>query len=153
MIDWYEGDYIGIRFTERPHVDVLYPTPEMSETEKKEIEKKPFICKNQVGVKLTDYDNEHTYNFIIPADYRWDGASIPKMFWRIIGSKEDTRFLIPSMIHDVLCEHHSFVNYDRYFADRVFEKLLAVSGVSNFKRWLMFHSVDNFQKFQGWRAE
>jgi len=151
MINWYEGGYIGIQFDTRPHVDVVYPEPQMSDDEKKEAAEKPFICKNQVAVKLTDYFNEKTYKFTIPAGYRWDGASIPVLFWRIIGSKEDSRFLIPSMIHDILCENHGYVNNDRYFADRVFEKLLEVSGVCAFKRWLMFHSVDNWQKFQGWK--
>lgn len=76
MIDWYEGDYIGVKFSKIPHVDILYPEPWMTETEKKQIEEKPFICKNEVNVKLTDYDKEHTYNITIPTDYRWDGASI-----------------------------------------------------------------------------
>ena len=88
--------------------------------------------------------------FTIDKGYRWDGATIPRFAWRIIGSKTDSKFLIPSMIHDVLCENKNLVNYDRYFADKVFERLLSVSNVSSWRRWLMFHTMDNYQKFQGW---
>lgn len=150
MINWYDGDYIGIQFDKHPHVDILYPEPQMSDEEKKEAEEKPFICKNSVDVVLMDYDREKTYRFTIPENYRWDGATIPKIFWLIIGSKTDSRFLIPSMIHDILCENHGLVGNDRYFADRVFDKLLYVSGVCAVKRWAMFHCMDNWQKFQGW---
>lgn len=147
MIQWYEDDYIGIYFSECPHVDMRYATPAMTDEEKENIEKKPFINKKELHVILYDYDTIAKYTFTIPKDYIWDGASIPRFFWRLIGSKTDPRFLIPSLIHDVLCENHSYVNNDRYFADKVFERLLHVSDVPAFSRWLMFHSVDNYQKF------
>lgn len=149
MIEWYNDGEIGIYFSITPHVDMRYPIPYMCDEEKKEIEAKPFINLKKLEVKLVDFE-ENKYKFSIPANYTWDGASIPRMFWRLIGSKTDPRFLIPSLIHDVLCENHKYVNNDRYFADRVFERLLYVSGVPAFNRWLMFHSVDNFQKFCGW---
>lgn len=149
MIEWYKDGDVEIYFSITPHVDMRYSTPWMSKEEKKEIEEKPFINLKKLEVVLKDYYN-HSYNFSIPENYTWDGASIPRMFWRLIGSKTDPRFLIPSLIHDVLCENHKYVNNDRYFADRVFERLLYVSGVPAFNRWLMFHSVDNFQKFCGW---
>ena len=62
-----------------------------------------------------------TYIFIIEAGYDYDGASIPRLLWRIVGSKESIEFKIAALIHDVLCENHNYVDYDRYFADRVFE--------------------------------
>lgn len=153
MISWYEGDYIGIQFDAIPQVCMRYSIPSMTQKEKEDINRKPFLNKKDLRVRLIDYNKSKTYEFVIPKDYKWDGASIPRMFWRLIGAKTDPRFLIPSLIHDVLCENHSFVNNDRYFADKVFERLLYVSGVPAFNRWLMFHSVDNFQKFCGWNKE
>lgn len=150
MIEWYNDGEIGIYFSITPHVDMRYSTPWMSDKEKKEIEAKPFINLKILDVKLVDF-NENKYEFTIPVNYTWDGASIPRAFWRLIGAKTDSRFLIPSLIHDVLCENHNYVNNNRYFADKVFERLLYVSGVPTFNRWLMFHSVEMYQKFCGWK--
>lgn len=150
MINWYEDDYIGIKFSERPHVDVRYPEPYMSKNEIEDVKKYPFLNCKDLKVQLDNYFAEKTYTFIIPKNYKWDGATIPRLFWRLIGSKTDSAFLIPSLIHDVLCENHNYVDNDRYFADKVFERLLYIAGVPAFNRWLMFHSVDNFQKFCKW---
>lgn len=150
MLEWYKDKKIGIFFDKKPLVTMRYQTPEMSTREKKSIEKYPFWNLRDLTVWLVDYKKMVKYSFVIPQNYCWDGASIPRAFWRLIGSKTDPRFLIPSLIHDVLCENHNYVNNDRYFADKVFERLLYISGVPAPKRWVMFHSVDNFQKFCGW---
>lgn len=147
---WYSDENLTVIFTKLPDVDILYPTPEMTDKEKDEIAKKPFINNKTIDVMLFDHVKNKRYMFTIDKGYRWDGATIPRFAWRIIGSKTDSKFLIPSMIHDVLCENKNLVNYDRYFADKVFERLLSVSNVSSWRRWLMFHTMDNYQKFQGW---
>ncbi len=148
--EWYKDEDIGIFFSQKPHIDVRYVNSNMDEKQKKDIESKPFENKNNISVLLWDYTNNKNYEFNIPAGYTWDGGSIPRFFWRLIGPKTDNRFLIPSLIHDVLCENHNYVDNDRYFSTQVFERLLYVSGVGSFKRWMMKHSVDNFQKFCGW---
>lgn len=147
---WYEDNEMCIYFSETPHVDIRYPASFSTEEEVENITKKPFINKKGITVKIIDYLEPQTYAFEIPKDYTWDGASIPRLFWRLIGAKTDPRFLIPSMIHDVLCENHDYVDGDRYLATKVFDNLLKVSRVNPFKRWMIFHSVDNFQKFCGW---
>lgn len=150
MLEWYKDKEIGIYFSEKPRVAVRYALPSMTKAQKTAINKYPFENKGHLNVELHDYKKNVKHYFCIPRGYCWDGATIPRLFWRLIGSKTDSKFLIPSMVHDVLCEHHEYVNNDRYFCDRVFERLLYVSGVPAFNRWLMFHSVDNFQKFCGW---
>ena len=150
MIEWYADKQLAIYFDRVPMVGVRYALPSMTKAEKKAVAKYPFINKQELKVKLYDVESGDVYKFTIPKDYCWDGATVPRVFWRLIGSKTESKFLIPSMIHDVLCENHHYVDGDRYFADKVFERLLYVSGVSSFKRWMMFHSVDNFQKFCGW---
>ena len=150
MIKWYQDKSIGIFFDKLPIVKMRYALPSMTTLEKISINKFPFENKVALKVVLCDYIKNKEYEFSIRKDYCWDGATIPRLFWRLIGSKTESEFLIPSMIHDVLCENHSYVNNDRYFADKVFERLLYVSGVPAFNRWLMFHSVDNFQKFCDW---
>ena len=123
----------------------------MTEDERKSIEKYPFINKKNLQVRLVDYKKDKTYNFEIPKGYCYDGASIPRLFWRIIGSNTDNRFLIPALIHDILCENHSFIDNDRKFSTEVFNALLEASDVNAFKRFLMKNSVDCFQKTQKWR--
>ena len=150
MINWYSDEYISVLFSEKPDITVLYSDINTSKKEKNEINLKPFRLENEVEVILKDNELQEVYEFTIPKGYRWDGASIPRFFWRLIGAKTDPRFLIPSMIHDVLCENHDYVDGERYFSTIVFERLLYVSGVNPFKRWMMKHSVDNFQKFQKW---
>lgn len=150
-MNWYEDKNYKIAFTDVPDVDVLNINKfVMSKEEIKDIKKKPYILHNSIGVYLEDVKKEKVYTFTIFSNYRYDGASIPRIFWRIIGSKGDVRFLTAALIHDVLCENHRYVGYDRYFADKIFERLLYVADTCGFLRWLMFHSVDNFQKFCGW---
>lgn len=150
MIKWYGDEDIGIFFDILPRVGVRYILPTMTKIERESVEQYPFINKKELKVALLDRKKSKKYTFTIQKGYCWDGASIPRIFWRLIGSKTDNKFLIPSLIHDVLCENHSYVNNDRYFADKVFERLLRISEVPAFNRWLMFHSVDNYQKFCGW---
>ena len=115
------------------------------------INKKPFLNLTNLEVELFDLILDEGYKFKILAGYTWDGASIPRFFWRLIGSKTDNRFLIPSLIHDVLCENHEYIDDDRYFSTIVFERLLFVSGVNPVSRWAIKHCVDNYQKFCDWK--
>lgn len=149
QIVWYSDDEITIKFDNVPDLDVQIIMPWMTPEQVKEINKKPFICEEELGVTLIDEIEQTTYSFVIPKGYTWDGATIPRVFWRLIGSKSDNRFLVPSLIHDVLCENHDYIVDDRYFSTIVFERLLYVSKVNAFNRWMIKHSVDNFQKVAG----
>lgn len=153
MYYWYDDNLISINFGVKPQVGIRYQLPSMSDVEKESIKQYPFINKKDLYVELGDKKKNVVYTFTIPKGYCWDGASIPRLFWRIIGSKTEPTFLIASLIHDVLCENHGYVDNDRYFADKVFERLLYVAGVNPVTRFLMFHSVDNFQKLCKWRIK
>ena len=150
MLEWYRDENIVIEFDRVPHVSMRYALPSMTAKEKQSIAKYPFINKHNLDVHIYDITEDIHYDITIAKDYCWDGASIPRIFWRLIGAKTDSKFLIPSLIHDVLCENHQYVKNNRYLADRIFERLLYVSGVPALSRWLMFHSVDNYQKFCKW---
>ena len=125
----------------------------MSKEEIKKAKKKPLYLANDVDIYLLDKEKSFEYTFTVKKGYDYDGASINRILWRIIGSKENIEYKIASFVHDVLCENHILVANDRYFADRVFEGLLEAGGVGAFRRWLMFHCVDNFQKFCGWKKQ
>ena len=145
MIEWYKSDKLSIFFSDTPHVCVRYVIPSMTNLERESVKRFPFICKTKLDVKLFDHVKSKSYGFTIPKGYCYDGASIPRMFWRLIGSNTDNEFLIPALIHDVLCENHNYVDNDREFSTKVFDALLQVSDVGKFKRFLMRNSVNIFQ--------
>ena len=145
MYCWYKNQRAGIFFSENPSVGIRYYVPSMSKEERLSIEKYPFICKKELKVCLKDYKKNKLYEFTIPKGYCYDGASIPRLFWRVIGSNTDNKFLIPALIHDVLCEHHEYIENDRAFSTEVFNVLLESNEVSSFKRFFMKNSVACFQ--------
>ena len=150
FIKWYEDDELSIEFSEIPHVCIRYIIPSSSDVEKASIKRFPFINKRKLDVRLYDKEKEQIYEFTIPKSYCYDGASIPRFFYRVIGANTDNKFLMAALIHDYMCENHSCVGNDRAFSSKVFNALLEVSEVPAFKRWLMKNSVDIFQRFQGW---
>lgn len=151
MINWYEDKDLRISFSEIPHVCIRYILPTHTAGEKKSIEKYPFICKTELKVELADKQKEKTYKFTIPKGYCYDGASIPRVFWRVVGSNTDNHFLIAALVHDVLCENHGYIDNDRRFSTNVFDALLKISNVGACRRFLMKNSVACFQTlFSGW---
>jgi len=109
---------------------------------------KPFYVSNDLKI-LIEYDN-NSYCFTIPENYDWNGANVPPFCWLIIGQQKEPRFKLASCVHDYMCEHHEVIGNNRYLSTLVFEALCEYFGRFNaFKRWLMFHSVDNWQKICG----
>ena len=152
MIDWYSNKKVGIAFNDIPSVGIRYVIPTSTSQERKSIEKFPFINKTNLDVNLLDKKKGKFYNFTVPKGYCFDGASVPRFFWRVIGSNTDNKFLIAALIHDTLCENHQYVENDRKFSSLVFNALLEVAGVGPFKRFFMKTSVDIYQKFfSKWR--
>ena len=145
MLEWFINKDVGIYFDDVPQVGIRYFVPSMSQEEKKSIEKYPFICRRNLVVKLADYNKIKSYQFLITKGYCYDGASIPRLFWRVIGANTDNKFLIPALIHDVLCENHDYIDNDRSFSTKVFNALLEASGIGIFKRFIMKSSVELFQ--------
>lgn len=154
MIEWYNDKDLAIFFSDTPHVCVRYILPTHTDEEKKAIKKYPFICKTELKVALFDKKKEKTYKFTIPKGYCYDGASIPRLFWRVIGSNTDNKFLIAALVHDVLCENHGYINNDRAFSTNVFNALLKVGDANACQRFLMKNSVACFQTlFCGWEKQ
>lgn len=150
MIDWACDEYVLISFDKEPVIQVRTIRPEMTKFEKRAIARYPFCCKKPLKVLIFDNKKFKQYNFSIKENYCYDGASIPRVFWRIIGANTSVEFLIPSLIHDVLCENHQYIDNDRELSSRVFKALLIASGVSEVKANVMFMAVDTFQRFCEW---
>jgi hypothetical protein len=109
---------------------------------------KPFFVLEDITIYVIY--GENVYKWIIPKGYDWNGANVPAFAWLLIGQQKEPRFKLASCVHDYMCEHHEVVGNDRYLSTLIFETLCEYFGRFNsFKRWAMFHSVDNFQKIAG----
>ena len=76
----------------------------------------------------------------VPADYTFDGASIPRLLWSLIGSPFEPDYLKAACFHDWQCEHA--VRYtQRTIGDEVFLQLLTDAGVPYWRRAIMFVGV------------
>jgi hypothetical protein len=149
MIKWYNDEEVGIHFSSTPSVVMRVILPSMGKWQKEQISKYPFLNKTNLEIVLFDYSKNKRYPIYIPKNYTWDGATIPRMLWRLIGPKTSPEFLIPSMIHDKLCERHNLIDNDRQFSSKVFKALLLGAGVGKVKAQTMYLAVDNFQKLFG----
>lgn len=152
MLEWYHNKKVGVYFDDVPRIAMRYILPSTTTELKKSIKKYPFMNKKLLKVKLVDIKKDKIYKFEIPKYYCFDGASVPRFFWRVIGANTDNKFLVAAMIHDTLCEHHHYVDNDRNFSTQVFNALLEASEVCPFKRFLMKNSVDFYQRFCNWKG-
>lgn len=94
----------------------------------------------EISYKNTDSGDTNTESFIIPNGWVYDGASIPEIFWSMIGKPTDEDFLIPAMVHDWLYG----IRYNRELSDEIFKELLDLDGVSQPKATLMWSAVRVF---------
>ena len=150
MISWYCNKKVKIFFDDTPRIGIRYILPSTEKELKKSIKKYPFINKKILKVLLSDLIKNKKYKFEIPKYYCFDGASVPRFFWRVIGSNTDNKFLIAALIHDYLCENHHIIDNDRKFSTQVFNALLVASEVHPIKRFCMKNSVDFYQRFCDW---
>lgn len=154
MNKWAENNKAIVYFDDTPQIAIRYVLPSMTDSEIKSIKKYPFVNKKNLTVRLVDKIKDRTYQFDIPKGYCFDGASIPRFFWRIIGAPTDNEFLIAALVHDELCSRKELVWKDRQFSSEVFNVLLESAKVCKLKRYLMFHSVNFYQKmFCDWGLE
>ena len=83
------------------------------------------------------------HTVVIPAGFEFDGATIPKAAWAIIGSPFQPDFMVAACVHDWYCVHSLQMRcyQSRVIGDAVFFKLLADAGVPRWKRTLMYAAV------------
>jgi len=77
---------------------------------------------------------------VMRAGDTWDGASIPRVFWRIVGHPLAPELRWASLWHDVACWEATTLR-QRKDADRLFLFLLEEAGVSLHRRTAMWMAV------------
>jgi hypothetical protein len=147
---WCKDNRLEIYFNDEPDVRIRYVLPTSTQREIQSIKKYPFLNKKELKVKIKDLKKDKLYSFTIPNGYCWDGATISRVFWRIIGAKTDNTFMIASLLHDYACENKDIIARDRNLSSRMFKALLLEGSVSKIKAEIMYLAVDNYQRFCGW---
>jgi len=92
-------------------------------------------------IESFEYIDANERSWHVPSGVRVDGASIPPLFWSLIGGPFDGQYRNASIIHDYYCD-----NRQRRWEDvhRVFYEAMLTSGVSKSKASLMYKAVERF---------
>lgn len=98
-------------------------------------------------VAITDIDGvEHVVR--IPQGYTFDGASIPRVMWSIVGSPFEPDYMLAACVHDWYCEHAKCY-FDRVIGDNVFLLLLArTQTVPRLRQVAMYMAVRLYTFFK-----
>jgi len=95
----------------------------------------------RLDVITEDYYYIHEgIQLFIPKGFKWDGASIPKILWPILGGPFG-RYSFAAMVHDFL---YASREVPREVADQIFYDLMLAHGVSKFKSKIMYKAVSMF---------
>ena len=150
QIDWACDENVLIAFDREPVVQVRVIKPTMNKLERQSAKLFPFINKTPLQVMVYDHKKFKQYNFTIPKNYCWNGSDIPRIFWRIIGSKSEPQYLISSCLHDWVLENKQVIDYNRRLSTDIFRCCLLEAGVGKVKASIMAESVDLYQRFCLW---
>ena len=81
-----------------------------------------------------------TYKISLPEGYSWDGATIPRVWWSIMGHPLKQEFRLASLIHDWRCEHAK-TGAERMVGDALFLECLERAGLVRWRRVGMWVAV------------
>lgn len=121
--------------------------------------------------RLYELDEEYVYEWVtgrvanrivIPAGFRFDGASVPRLAWSLTGILPDGLIRAAAMLHDWLYQHGGMLpagsqwsrhvgpenpwravhgRWSRLGADRMFGAIMKECGIGWVKRWLAVKAV------------
>lgn len=102
--------------------------------------RKPRDTRMVGGVELVE-DYKASDGECITCGFEWDGATIPRVFWSIVGSPYDPEVIIPSLEHDY---DYWTRKYDRDLCDDRFYHNMIRCGVGKKRAYTMYKAVRNF---------
>ena len=86
----------------------------------------------------------------VPAGFESDGASVPRLFWRIVFPPGDQKALRAAFVHDYIYRNHP-EGWDREMADMLFLKMLIDDGTPKISAVLAWLGVRLFGS-AAWKA-
>jgi hypothetical protein len=90
--------------------------------------------------KLQDdfsYEND-SIQVTVKSDFTTDGASIPKVFWSVVGNPLENDLLKPAIIHDGL---YILMQLKRLECDKLLKEMLLFNGTSKAKVYFIYYAV------------
>lgn len=81
------------------------------------------------------------YSIRVKRGFDFDGASIPKAFWSVIGNPLTGDYKIAALIHDAL---YSSQELPKELCDNIFLEIMRLHGVGYIKRYSMYNAVKVF---------
>ena len=99
-----------------------------------------YQCTRSTVVRVSVIPNV-VHRVVVPAGYRFDGASIPRWLWWLIGSPFEPDLMLAACVHDWYCDHTAESYQTRVIGDAVFFALLTRAGVPRWRRILMYLGV------------
>ena len=85
----------------------------------------------------------------VPKNFEFDGASIPRFFWRVIGTPFAPDVIIAALVHDYLYKHGHELGISRKEADTIFRSILRYEGhpkADTMYRTLRMFGASNYKK-------
>lgn len=154
---------LSVSFDSIPDVRVRVINIDDAQEIIKSKKKYPFELFNSLLVRIST--TQRNFEFIIFNGYTWNGADIPRFFWRIIGSRTDNDFLVASMLHDYLLEFKTYIVNEvlnnkvtkkeyRRLTSLIFRHVIKEQGTNTIKANVMAWCVDVYQMFNrsGWQC-
>lgn len=89
-------------------------------------------------------------DFTLPKGYTTDGASVPRIFWRLYPPYKP-EWLTACVIHDYLCSQamHAQDKYEAYkLADLAFKESLEYLNVNKITTFIFYHWCDKLHKLR-----
>jgi hypothetical protein len=89
-----------------------------------------------------DFSYEDDYiQVTIKSNFITDGASIPKLFWSVVGNPLENDLLKPAIIHDGL---YNLMHQPRLECDKLLKEMLLFNGTSKMKAYFIYYAVRLF---------
>ena len=87
----------------------------------------------------------------VPENFKSDGASVPRFFWRAVFPPGDSRALPAAFAHDFVYRTHP-AGWTKHMADKMFYTLLKENHINTFRAVLALIGVRLFGK-KAWKHE
>lgn len=105
-----------------------------------ELDKEIYVWLDKDLKFVVEFSNGTRKVYIVKKGYRFDGASIPKIFQWLIGPSLGGPYEAPACGHDILCESKEMNSYN---AGLVFNFLMDDVDIARWRRKIMWVTVRN----------